>query len=121
MTPVQDTRDAASHALLTAIATVVCLVLAEVFGLEHANLAMFQIGHADPTSAVSAAEGLFAAVVLGVLVAAVVTWLSGAEGDLGIQFGTTLLLPLHGDWENQSLMLAVTVLLVLLGAHALGL
>ena len=59
--------------------------------------------------------------MLGVVVAAVVTWLSGAERDLGIQFGTTPLLPLRGDWVNQSLMLAVTVLVVLLGAHALGL
>jgi uncharacterized membrane protein YccC len=201
MTPGQETQDATSHALLTAIATVMCLMLAEVFGLEHANLAvwttylvtvqyaftrfqkglervlgrglgilaglvlttwfretplltltliavllttffylyfagrlaytflqaglylvaMFQIGHANPASAVSAAEELFAAVVLGVVVAAVVTWLSGAERDLGIQFGTTPLLPLRGDWVNQSLMLAVTVLVVLLGAHALGL
>src|SRR5260370_30392580 len=41
MASVQDMRDAGSHALLTAIATVVCLVLAEVFGLEHANLAVW--------------------------------------------------------------------------------
>jgi uncharacterized membrane protein YccC len=199
--PAPDTRDATAHALLTAVATVVCLVLAEWFGLEHANLAvwttylvtaqyaftrfqkgvervvgrglgilaglvlttwfretplltlvliavlltaffylyfagrlaytflqaglylvaMFQIGHANPAAAVSAAEALFAAVVLGVVVAAVVTWLSGAERDLGIQFGTSPLVPLRGDWLSQSLMLAVTVLLVLLGAHALGL
>src|SRR6516164_2217849 len=45
-------------------------------------VAMFQIGHANPASAVSVAEGLCAAVVLGVVVADVVTWLSGAEHDL---------------------------------------
>src|SRR5215831_4026385 len=50
-------------------------------------VAMFQIGHANPASAVSVAEGLFAAVVLGVVVADVVTWLAGAERDLDIQFG----------------------------------
>src|SRR5262245_33023866 len=84
-------------------------------------VAMFQIGHADPASAVSAAEALFAAVVLGVAVADVVTWLFGAERDLGIRFGEAPLWPVRGDWLNQSLMLAVTVLLTLLGAHALGL
>src|SRR5262245_54110788 len=203
MTPAQDqdTRDATGQALLTASGTVVCLVLAEWFGLEHANLAvwttylvmaqypftrfqkglervvgrglgilaglvlttwfhdtalltlvliaallttffylyfagrlaytflnaglyvvaMFQIGHADPASAVSAAGGLFAAIVLGVVVADVVNWLSGAERDLGIRVGEAPLWPLRGDWLSQSLMLAVTVLLTLLGAHALGL
>jgi uncharacterized membrane protein YccC len=197
----QDTRDATGHALLTAVATVVCLVLAEVLGLEHGNLAVwttylvmaqypftrfqkglervlgrglgilaglvlttwfhdtplltlgliavlltaffyvyfagrlaytflnaglyvvatFQIGHANPAAAVPAAAGLFAAVVLGVVVADVVTWLSGAERDLGIQLGKDPLWPLRRDWLSQSLMLAVTVLLTLLGAHALDL
>src|SRR5262245_5231374 len=84
-------------------------------------VAMFQIGHANPAAAITAAEGLFAAVVLGVVVADVVTWLSGAERDLGIRFGDAPLWPLRGDWLSQSLMLAVTVLLTLLGAHALGL
>jgi uncharacterized membrane protein YccC len=201
MTPAQDTRGATGQALLTAGATVVCLVLAEWFGLAHANLAVwttylvlaqypftrfqkglervvgrglgilaglflttwfhdtalltlaliaallttcfyfyfagrlaytflqaglylvatFQIGHADPASAVPAAGGLFAAVVLGVAVADVVSWLSGAERDLGIRLGGAPLWPVRGDWLSQSLMLAVTVLLTLLGAHALGL
>jgi uncharacterized membrane protein YccC len=201
MTPVQDTWDPMGHALLTAGSTVVCLVVAEWFGLQHANLAvwttymvltqytftrfqkglervvgrglgilaglvlttwfhdtalltlgliavlltaffylyfagrlaytflnaglyvvaMFQIGHANPASAVSVAAGLFAAVVLGVVVADVVTWLSGAEHDLGIRFGEAPLWPVRGDWLSQSLMLAVTVLLTLLGAHALDL
>src|SRR5262249_54300622 len=147
MTSAQQTRDATSDALLTAGASVVCLVLAESLGLTHSNLAVwttflmmaqyaftrfqkgvervvgrglgilaglvlatwvpdprlltaaliaalltpffslyfagrlaytflqaglyvvavFQIGHADPASAASAAEGLFAAVVLGVV------------------------------------------------------
>src|SRR5262249_26063017 len=84
-------------------------------------VAMFQIGHANPAAAVSAAEGLFAAVVLGVVVADVMTWLVGAERDLGIRFGEAPLWSLRGDWLSESLMLAVTVLLTLLGAHALGL
>ena len=84
-------------------------------------VAMFQIGHANPAAAVSAAEALFAAIVLGVVVADVVTWLFGAERDLGIRFGETPLWPLRADWVSQSVMLAVTVLVTLLGAHALGL
>jgi len=84
-------------------------------------VAMFWIGHANPSSAVSAATGLFAAVVLGVVVADVVVWLSGAERDLGIRFGEAALWPVRGDWLNQSLMLAVTALLTLLGAGALDL
>ena len=84
-------------------------------------VAMFEIGHANPASAVSAAGELFAAIVLGVVVAAVVSWLAGAEHDLNIRLGETPLWPLRGDWLSQSLMLAVTVLLTLLGAHMLGL
>ena len=182
MTSAQNTRDATSDALLTAGASVVCLVLAEWLGLVHANLAvwttylvtaqypftrfqkglervvgrglgilaglvlttwfhdtalltlvliaallttffylyfagrlaytflqaglyvvaMFQIGHANPTSAVSAAEGLFAAIVLGVMVADVVTWLFGAERDLGIRLGEAPLWPPHSDWLSGS-------------------
>src|SRR5262245_12058323 len=82
-------------------------------------VAMFQIGHANPAAAVSAAEGLFAAIVLGVVVADLVTWLFGAEHDLGIQYGEAPLWPLRADWLSQSLMLAVTVLLTLFGAHML--
>ena len=201
MTPAEDTRNATGQALLTAAATVVCLLLAEWFGLEYSNLAvwttylvmaqytftrfqkglervvgrglgilaglvlttwfhdtalltlvliavlltsffylyfagrlaytflqaglyvvaMFQIGHADPASAVREAEELFAAVVLGVAAADAVTWLSGAERNLGIRFGEAPLWPVRGDWLSQSVMLAVTVLLTLLGAHALDL
>lgn len=199
--PDADTRDARYHAMLTAIASVVCLVLAEWFRLEHANLAvwttfmvmaqytftrfqkglervvgrglgilaglalvtwfndysllvlgligvllvaffyfyfagrlaytflnaglyvvaMFQIGHANPHAAVTEAGELFAAILLGVVAANLVIWVAGAERDLGIQFGDTPLWPLRDDWLNQSLMLAVTVLLTLLGAHMIGL
>jgi len=201
MKPTLDMSDATRHALQTAGATVLCLVVAEWFGLEHANLAvwttflvmaqytftafqkglervvgrglgilaglvlttwfhdtavltlvliavllttffylyfagrlaytflqaglyvvaMFQIGHANPAAAVSAAQELFAAVVLGVVVAAFVMWLFGAERDIAIRFGEAPLWPIRADWLSQSLMLAVTVLLTLLGAHALGL
>jgi uncharacterized membrane protein YccC len=194
-------RAATGNALLTAVGTVVCLVLAEAFGLEHANLAvwttymvmaqypftrfqkglervvgrglgilaglvlttwfnetsllaefligillttffylyfagrlaytflnaglyvvaMFHIGHSNPAAAVPQAEGLFAAVALGVVAADMVTWLAGAERDLGIRVGDNPLWPVRGDWLSQSLMLGVTVLLTLVGAHMLGL
>src|SRR5262249_59678463 len=41
MTSAQTTRDATSDALLTAGASVVCLVLAEWLGLTHSNLAVW--------------------------------------------------------------------------------
>jgi hypothetical protein len=187
--------------LLTAVSTLICLVLVEVFGLEHGNLAvwttylvvaqfpytrfqkglerilgralgifaglvlatwfndaslvvlsvlavlltfffycyfagrlaytflnaglyvvaMFQIGHANPAAVVSQAGGLFAAVVLGVVVAVVVTWIAGAESSLAIHSGDAPLWPVRGDWLSQSAMLVVTVILTLLGASVLGL
>ena len=84
-------------------------------------VAMFQLAHAEPGSATTVAKALFAAVVLGVLVADVVTWLFGAERELGIEFGEAPLWPLRSEWLNQSMMLAVTVLLTLLGANVIGL
>jgi uncharacterized membrane protein YccC len=196
-----DTRDATSHAGLTAIASVVALVLAEWLDLKHANLAVwttfmvmvqytftrfqkglervvgrglgilaglvlttwfneasllalglmgvllticfyvyfagrlaytflnaglyvvavFQIGHADPAAPLPQAEGLFAAVVIGVVAADLVFWVAGAERDLGIRFGEASLWPVRVDWLSQSLMLVVTVLLTLIGATMLGL
>jgi uncharacterized membrane protein YccC len=199
--PAPDAHNATGHALVTAVATVVCLVLAECWGLKHSNLAvwttymvmaqytftsfqkglervvgralgilaglvlttwfnetpllvlalmaalltlcfylyfaeqlaytflnaglyivaLFQIGHANPTAALPEGEGMFLAVVLGVVVADLVTWLAGVERDLGIRVGKAPLWPLRGDWLSHSLMLAGTVVLTLLGAHALGL
>lgn len=84
-------------------------------------VAMFQIGHANPASPVPQAEGLFAAIVLGVLAADVVTWLAGVERDLSIRVGDVPLWPVRGDWLSQSGMLALTVLLTLFLANALGL
>ena len=55
------------------------------------------------------------------LFAAAMSWLFGVERDLGIRLGEAPLWPLRGEWLSQSLMLAVTVLLTLLGAHAIRL
>jgi uncharacterized membrane protein YccC len=199
--PALDRRAATKHALLTAAATAICLVIALALGLEHANLAVwttfmvlvqfpfsrfqkglervvgrglgilaglvlttwfndafllvvtlqivllvtffylffagrlaytflnaglylvavFHIGHANPAAVVSVAKELFAAIVLGVVGATMVTWLVGAEHDLHIHTGEAPLLPIRSDWLSQSLMLAFTVLLTLLSAHLLGL
>src|SRR5262249_51782282 len=199
--PDPDTRNATGHALMTAVATVVCLVLAEWWGLKHSNLAvwttymlmaqytftsfqkglervvgrglgilaglvlttwfnetplltlaliailltlcfyfyfaerlaytflnaglyivaLFQIGPSHPTPGVPEGKELFLAIVLGVVVADLVTWLAGVERDLGIRVGEKPLWPVRGDWLSQSVMLVVTVILTLFGAHALDL
>jgi hypothetical protein len=62
-----------------------------------------------------------AAVVIGVVAADLVTWLAGAERDLGIRLGEAPLWPVRLDWLSQSLMLVVTVLLTVVGATFLGL
>ena len=82
---------------------------------------LFEIGNATPGSAVAEGEGLFAAVVLGVVVADVITWLASAEHDLHIELGEAPLWPLRSDWLNQSLMLTVTVHLTVKAADWLDL
>jgi Fusaric acid resistance protein family len=84
-------------------------------------VAVLEIGTAAPTTVVSEAKELFAAIVVGVVVADIVNWLAGSEGDLGLELGNTPLFPIRGEWINQSLMLSVTVLVTLVGAHVIGL
>jgi p-hydroxybenzoic acid efflux pump subunit AaeB len=67
------------------------------------------------------AKELFAAVVVGVLVADVVNWLAGVEGDVRIRLGEAPLWPIRAEWINQSVMLSVTVLLTLIAAHVVNL
>jgi uncharacterized membrane protein YccC len=69
------------------------------------------IGIADPSAAFPQGKALFIAVVVGVVVADLVMWLTGAESDLSIQAGGGPLLPLHHDNLNRSFMLVVTVAL----------
>jgi uncharacterized membrane protein YccC len=73
--------------------------------------AIISIGTADPSAAVPQGKALFLAVVLGVVVADLVMWLTGAESDLRIQAGGQPLLPLNYTHLNHSLMLVVTVAL----------
>jgi uncharacterized membrane protein YccC len=84
-------------------------------------VAMFHIGHAEPAAPLPQAKELFAAVVLGVVSADLVTWLAGAERDLAIRLGEAPLWPIRMDWLSQSLMLVVTVLLTEFAAGVLGL
>jgi uncharacterized membrane protein YccC len=69
------------------------------------------IGTADPSAALPQAKALFAAVVLGVVVADLVMWLTGAEGDLGLRAGGDPLLPLDQGRLSHSLQLVVSVAL----------
>lgn len=73
--------------------------------------AIVSIGVADPSAAVPQGKALFLAVVLGVVMADLVMWLTGAESDLRIEAGGQPLLPLNYENLNHSLMLVVTVAL----------
>ncbi len=84
-------------------------------------VAMFEIGLADPASAVNAAESLWGAIVVGVAVAVLATWVWGAERDVHIYLGHEPLWPVNREWLSHGLMLAVTTLLTWLGAHMIGL
>jgi uncharacterized membrane protein YccC len=84
-------------------------------------VAVFQIGHSAPETAIDEAKELFAAVVLGVVVADIVNWLAGSESDVRLKLGDKPLWPIRREWINQSLMLSVTVLVTLVGAHAISL
>jgi uncharacterized membrane protein YccC len=69
------------------------------------------IGVADPSAAFPQGKAFFWAVVLGVVVADLVMWLTGGESDLRIQAGGQPLLPLNYVNLSHSLMLVVTVVL----------
>jgi uncharacterized membrane protein YccC len=73
--------------------------------------AIIEIAHADPASAWPVAGELLLAIVLGVVIADLVTWLTGAERDLHIRTGGEALWPLRTDWLSHSAMLVVTTVL----------
>ncbi len=80
-------------------------------------VAVFQIGRFSPGTVETEARELFAAILLGVFVANMVNWLAGFERVVSINLGEAPLFPIRIDWLNQSLMLAVTVLITLVVAH----
>jgi len=69
------------------------------------------IGAADPSAAFQQGKAFFWAVVLGVVAADLIMWLTGGESDLRIHPGGEPLLPLNYANLNHSLMLVVTVAL----------
>jgi uncharacterized membrane protein YccC len=83
--------------------------------------AIVEIAHAEPESVWSSARTMFIAIVVGVVIADLVSWFTGAERDLHIQPGGEPLLPVRGVWLSRALMLVVTTLLTQLAARWLGL
>src|SRR5262249_30976773 len=71
---------------------------------------LFEIGNKTPSTAWYEGQEMFLSIVLGVVVADVVFWLAGAEESLHIELGAAPLWPVQFNWLNQSVMLAVTVL-----------
>src|SRR5262245_55630518 len=82
---------------------------------------IISIGAANPSAALPEGKALFLAIVLGVAVADLVMWLTGAERDLRIRAGGEPLLPLHHGRLNHSLQLVVTVALTQLVTSYLNL
>ncbi|CAN5445219.1 hypothetical protein BH10PLA2_BH10PLA2_15120 [soil metagenome] len=82
---------------------------------------LFDIGRSTPDLAPAEGAALCFAIMLGVAVADIVDWLAGAESSLVIELGKAPLWPIRRDWLNQSLMLAVTVLVASEAARMLEL
>jgi uncharacterized membrane protein YccC len=82
---------------------------------------LFDIGRSTPSVAPAEGVAMFTAIFVGVAAADVVNWLAGAEATLVIEAGQAPLWPIRRDWLNQSLMLAVTVLIASETARALQL
>lgn len=72
---------------------------------------IMHIGRAVPAAAVPEGMNLFMAVVVGVVVADVVSWFAGAERDLSIDAGGTPLFPINRAYLGRCVSLVVTVAL----------
>jgi uncharacterized membrane protein YgaE (UPF0421/DUF939 family) len=83
--------------------------------------AILEVAHADPDGALPYGKEVLLAVALGVIVADVVNWLTGAEHDLTITAGTAPLLPVNFDWLNRSLLLMVTAIVTQMASRWLDL
>jgi hypothetical protein len=110
----------------------VCLLLT-IFYLYFANwlaytflnaglylIALVELGLHDPASARSQGEAMFLAVVVGVVVAELVLWLTGPERDFHIQAVGQPLWPLRFDWIQHAAMLVCSAFVALLlrrGSH----
>jgi hypothetical protein len=73
--------------------------------------AMLQIGDGDPSAAWVNGGWLFLAIVLGVAVADLVSWLTNAERDLSIVPGEGSLLPIRSEPLGRAAQMTFTMLL----------
>lgn len=78
---------------------------------------ILEIGRHEPATVVSHAQEMALAIVVGVLVADLVSWLWGAESSLAITPGGSPLWPVRALPISRSLMLIVTLVLTLTVAH----
>jgi uncharacterized membrane protein YccC len=76
-------------------------------------IAIVKIGENNPAQALPEGQAMFLAVAVGVVVADLVSWFTGAEHDLHIQASGGRLWPIRADWLSHSLMLVTTALFVL--------
>jgi uncharacterized membrane protein YccC len=75
-------------------------------------IAVLLIGESNPISAHEIGREMLVVVIIGVVSADMVMWLSGGEKTLAINVGTAPLWPPRREWVEQGLMLATTALLV---------
>jgi Fusaric acid resistance protein-like len=72
---------------------------------------IMQVGRAEPLAAAPEGGQMFLAIVVGVVVADLVSWFSGAERDLSIQTGGEPFFPIDRGRLGQCVVLVVTVAL----------
>jgi uncharacterized membrane protein YccC len=82
---------------------------------------VMEISRAHPATALAQAGDLFSAIVVGVAVAVLVSWLGGAERDLTIHAEGRPLWPLDRNRLAHSVVLMLTVALVHVVSHLLRL
>jgi hypothetical protein len=73
--------------------------------------AMLQLGDGDPSAAWVNGGWMFLAIVVGVAVAYLVSWITNAERDLSIVPGEGSLLPIRGEPLGRAAQVTVTILL----------
>jgi hypothetical protein len=89
-----------------------CGRLADTYGNAGIYLqAMLQIGDGDPSAAWVNGGWMFLAIVVGVVVADLVSWITYAERDLSIVEGEGSLLPIRAEPLGRAAQLTVTMLL----------
>jgi uncharacterized membrane protein YccC len=74
-------------------------------------VAIMSIGDRDPVLAFNAGPSILFAILVGVLTADMVIWLTRAETDTSVNLGHEPLLPIRWQWLNHALMLTVSAML----------